>query len=173
MRLAEAIGDPVPQGTSEDAEDGCDQQRCDGREQEQEGAQLAMQEAGDIRVVINNLNAVHDKLHDLRASDNGAGRAKYRPLPGLRATLDQELGNDLAAAGRQVAGEVSDEIEEIGVASQAAGGDGNREEQGRKESEKKIKGDGLRKHGAARKYSGKNTECAFREGSGRIHARTV
>jgi hypothetical protein len=31
----------------------------------------------------------------------------------------------------------------------------------------------LRKHGAARKYSGKNTKDAFREGSGRIHARTV
>src|SRR5258705_11404936 len=151
MRLAEAIGDPVPQGTPEDAEDGCDQQRGDGREQEQEGAQLAMQEAGDIRDVINNLNAVHNKLNDLRASDNGAGRAKKHPLPGLCATLNQEGGNDLAAAGRQVAGEVSDEIEEIGVASQAAGGDGNREEQGRKESEKKIKGDGLRKHGAARK----------------------
>jgi len=55
----------------------------------------------------------------------------------LRTALDQELGNDLAAAGRKILGEVGDEVEEVGVASPTAGGDGNGEQQSREKKPKK------------------------------------
>src|SRR2546430_15503090 len=131
-----------------------------------------MEESGFLRIVINNVNAFHDELHDLRASENGSRPAQERPFPGLGTALDQEFGNNLTAAGRQVLGEIGDEVEQIGVAAQAAGSNRDSQQERGKEGQEKIEGDGLRDHSATRKDARENSQNVLRKAGRRNHGLT-
>src|SRR5882724_1853626 len=123
MDFAEFRGNPMAQRTAKHSEDRSDQQRSDGRDEQQKGAQLAVEKAGLLRVFINNVDTFHDEFHDLRSGEEGTGPTNDGPLPSLRAALNQEFGNNLAAAGRQIFREVGDEVEHVGVTTPTAGCD--------------------------------------------------
>src|SRR5947208_16675907 len=113
MRFTEPGGNPMAQGTAKNTENRGDEQRRNGSEKKQKCAQLTMKEAGFVSVVIDNVDALHDQLHDLRAGDDRASPADNGPFPGLRPALDQKFGDDLATAGRQILGEVGDKVEHV------------------------------------------------------------
>jgi len=128
MSFAEFVADPMTQLATENAQYGGGEERRDGGEEEEHSAKLAMEKAGLDGVLIDDVDAVHDQFHDLGAGDECASPADDSPLPGLRGALDEELGDDLTAAGRQVFREVGDEVEQVSVAAPTAGGNGDDEQ---------------------------------------------
>src|SRR5579859_59155 len=59
--------DPIPDRTPENAEGGRDEERSDGREEQNQSAPLPVQKAGFFHVSVDRVNAFHDELHHLRA----------------------------------------------------------------------------------------------------------
>src|SRR6476646_8557923 len=89
-----------------------DQERSNRRHQQNEAAPLAMQKARLFGVAVNYVDAFHDQYHHLRTGQQSSAPADDSPLPCLRRPLDQELGNDLAAAGRQITREIRNHVEQ-------------------------------------------------------------
>src|SRR5439155_9225704 len=138
MHLAESRSDPTAKRAPKHAQDGRDDQWRDGGNEEEQPAKLTVEKAGLFGVAVNNVNPFHDELHDLRAGEQGAGPADDRQFPGLRATLDEEFGDNLAASWRKVLGKISDEVEQVGLAAPTAGGHRNGKKQGREEGQKEV-----------------------------------
>lgn len=163
MGFAKFIGNPVAEGPAEDSENGGDEQRGDGGEKEEQSAELAVEEAGLLSVIVDEVDAFHDELHDLRAGEESANPTDEDPAPGLRTALNEKFGNELAAAGREILGEVGDEVEHVGVTAPSAGGDSDREEQRREKCEEKIVGDGLGQHATTRENTREDSQRSFEE----------
>jgi hypothetical protein len=83
--------------------------------------------------------------------------------------VNQEFGNNLAAARREIAREIGDHVEKVGMAAEGAGGNGNDKEQCWKKGEKEIVGDRLGKHAAARENACEDFESPSEKPAKRIH----
>ena len=147
--LTQEVDEPAAKGAAKNAEDPCGEDGEHGDEKEGEAAKLTMPEAETFFVVIDAMDAVHEKLHDLRAADEGAEPAEEGEGPERGAAAGEEVGNDALAAGRKETGEVADGVEEGGFAADPGRGEADGEEKRGEEGEEEVEGDGLAEDGAA------------------------
>src|SRR5262249_1672193 len=122
-----------------------------------------------LRIVVDDVNALHQHSHHLSAGQESSGPADERDLPSFRAALDEELADDLLASWGKKLGEVGDQIEKAGLATDATGGQCHGDQQRWEKGEKQVEGSGLREHGAARKNPSKGAPDSPCEGCGRRH----
>jgi len=127
---------PAAQRAAKDAYDGGGQQWSDGHQQQKQRTKLPADEARLFFIAVNHVNAFHQKLHHLGAGQERAHPADEGDFPGVGTALDEELGHDLLAAGRQKARQVSDQVEEAGFAADFAVGDAYGGKQYRKKRQK-------------------------------------
>src|SRR5262252_4536634 len=111
MRISQLASEPLVDWLAKYAEYRGNNQRGNRGQQEKQTTQLAVQKAWFFRVAIDGMNTFHDQLHDLRASEKRSGPSYHRPLPRLRRTFNQKLGDYLPASRRQVSREVCNQVE--------------------------------------------------------------
>src|SRR6266403_2288244 len=110
-----------------------------------------MKKAAALCVAINQVNALHQELHHLRAANQAARPTKQGEFPDVGATAAEEIAHNALAARGKKFGEVADGIEERGAAADPSGSQAYREEQRGKKGEENVKRDGLGNHAATRK----------------------
>src|SRR5205085_3062413 len=111
-----------------------------------------------------NVNSFPHQLHDLGARQQCARPSQHGNFPRLWPTIYEKLGNDALTAGRKEFRYVLDHFEQAGFAAETGVGCGDRKQQGRKEREEKIEGNGLRNHAASRVNPSEQTVAASYDG---------
>src|SRR6266481_6633394 len=109
-----------------------------------------MKKAAALFIPINEVNAFHQELHDLRTAEQAPRPTEQREFPKVRPTAAEKIGHDPLAARRKEFREIADGIEERGAAANPSGSQANREEQRGEKGEKNVKCDGLGNHAATR-----------------------
>ena len=162
-------GSVCAEEATENPQHGGSEQRGDCGDHKKQTAELPMPKTGMRGIAIDHANPLENEGHSLRADEESSRPPDKAPLEGLGAMLDQKVGDNLAAAGREEIREVIDEVEKGCMFSEVAGSDSHDDEQHREKCQKEIESDGLRDHRAARKNAAEYASHAMGNRPNRRH----
>src|SRR5207249_8751160 len=154
---------PSTQGLTQNAKDGCSQQRSNRHQQQHQSANLPVKKPELVSISIDGVNSVHHQLHDLRTGEQRSCPSQRRDLPGFWSALRQKLRNNCLAARWQKLREVRDQIKQTRLPADPARRQRHGNQQSWEKCQEEIECNRLGNHAALRKYAREHSICAAKE----------
>ena len=151
IRETQFVNEPPSDLPAEDREYYRPNPRDNGKDEEDERADLTAEKARPLLIACDDQESVHQARDHLCSSQQRSSQAKRNPAPGMPTLVNEKFINDVFAAGRQDQPEAAGKFLEFTMYESWATQNAQREEQHWEKRHEHVECDSLRLHHAVGK----------------------